>query len=106
MPALDFSTSCAGGDSEGTDANLKSLSVSTVGSFSKVFTATADIPNSDIPVNYKIRLSGHFHGVVDNGQGNPVSRAAGSYLVTGKYVKNGTTVKCSSNEYWWTAIHS
>jgi hypothetical protein len=82
-----------------TPVMLSSLELSSDGSFSTTFEYETLLPNSAIPITYTITFEGHFHGVDSTG----ASRAAGSYLVTGTFTKNGTVYNCSSNKQWWYA---
>ena len=101
MDKLSFNLvgmNCYGTDGgAGGTVALGSLTLPSNGSFSTKFTST--FTGGSVPVNYILNFRGHFHGVNSSG----ASRAAGSYLLTGSYTKNGTLYHCTSNKQWWTA---
>jgi hypothetical protein len=95
------SMGCNPGDwSVGGTVALSPLALSSAGSFSTKFTGT--LTGLSVPVNYTIKVKGHFHGVDSSG----ASRAAGSYVMKGSYTKDGTLYHCNSNKLWWTGSHS
>jgi hypothetical protein len=104
IDSVDFNligVNCNPGDGGvGTSVQLTSLPVSPDGSFSTSSSFDQDLNGTN--VTYQFAFQGHFHGVDSSG----ASRAAGSYLLTGTYTRNGTSYDCSSSEGWWYAASS